>query len=100
MAALSWTAEAERSLREIHDHIAQNRPATATRTIESIVDRVESLRDHPDLGQPYDQADGRAVRRLTHGRFQVAYLVEDGEVVVLGVFHGLIFLPLQSPAAR
>ncbi len=95
MAALRWTAEAETSLQEIYHHIAQNRPATAGRTLESILHKVESLREAPTLGQPHPQS-GRGVRRLTYGRFQIAYLLDAAdEVVVLAVFHGLIFLPLK-----
>lgn len=94
MAALRWTPEAETSLHGIYRHIAQNRPATARRTLESILHKVESLRQAPDLGRPYPRR-GRDVRRFTYGRFQVAYLLDGDEVVVLGVFHGLIFLPLK-----
>lgn len=96
MAKLSWTAEAEQSLREVHNHIAQNRPATARRTIESILNRVDSLREAPKLGQTWRHHRRSGVRRLTYGQFQIAYLFDDpDEVVVLGVFHGLIFLPLK-----
>ncbi len=96
MAKLRWTAEAEQSLREVHRHIAQNRPATARRTIESILNRVDSLREAPELGQPCRHGRRKGVRRLTYGQFQVAYLFDEpSEVVVLGVFHGLIFLPLK-----
>lgn len=103
MAELSWTDEAEVSLRDIHDYIARDRPTTARRTVESIVDRAHSLREFPELGHryPYDPS----VRILAHGHFQIAYSLlsrnpqhadADGEhVVVLGVFHGLIFLPLK-----
>ncbi len=95
MAALKWTAEAEQSLRDVHNHIAQNRPATARRTVESILNRVESLREAPASGQPWPHRH-KGVRRLTYGQFQIAYLFDDpSEVVVLGVFHGLIFLPLK-----
>ena len=95
MAALSWTAEAEASLRDVYNHIARNRPTTAMRTIESILNKAESLREAPTLGQPYPHRR-RKVRKLTYGQFQIAYLLEDDqEVVILGVFHGLIFLPLQ-----
>ena len=96
MAALRWTAEAELSLRDVYLHIAQNRPATARRTVESILNRLESLRQAPTLGQPWPHQSRRGIRRLTHGQFQVAYLLDDpSEVVILGVFHGLIFLPLK-----
>ena len=95
MAALKWTGEAEIALREIYDHIARDRPATAQRTVESILNKIESLREAPTLGQRYRHYRRREVRRLTYGQFQVAYLLENQQVVVLGVFHGLIFLPLQ-----
>ncbi len=96
MATLKWTVEAEQSLREVHNHIAQNRPATARRTVESILNRVESLRQAPELGQPWQHRRRKGVRRLTYGQFQIAYLFDEpNEVVVLGVFHGLIFLPLK-----
>ncbi len=96
MAKLRWTAEAEHSLRDVHRHIAQDRPTTARRTIESILNRVESLREAPTLGQPWRHQSRHGVRRLTYGQFQIAYLFNDSrEVVVLGVFHGLIFLPLK-----
>ncbi len=96
MAALRWTAEAEVSLRDVYRHIAQNRPTTARRTVESILNRLESLRQAPTLGQPWRHQSRQGIRRLTYGQFQIAYLLDDpGEVVVLGVFHGLIFLPLK-----
>lgn len=95
MAALKWTAEAEVALGDIHSHIARNRPATAKRTIESILNKVESLREAPTLGQAYPHQRQHSVRRLTYGQFQIAYLFEDDTVIILGVFHGLIFLPLK-----
>ena len=96
MVRLRWTPEAEVSLRDIYDYIGRDRPRTARRTIESIVNRAESLVEYPKLGKPYPYLPDRPVRILTYGEFQVAYLVEDEQsIAVLGVFHGLIFLPLK-----
>ncbi len=94
MAGLRWTTEAEISLREIYNHIAQNRPATAQRTIESILNKAESLREAPTLGQSYPHHKS-PVRLLTYGQFQIAFLHRDQDMIILGVFHGLIFLPLK-----
>ena len=96
MVELRWTAEAASSLKDIHDYIARDRPATARRTVDSIVGRAESLTDLPDLGQRHPYPRSKTVRVLTYGRFRIAYLVADETAItVLGVFHGLIFLPLQ-----
>lgn len=95
MAAVKWTIEAQQALREIHDYISRNRPETAQRTIESILNKVESLAEVPTLGQRYPH-HAAGVHVLTYGHFRIAYAVEDeGDVKILGVFHGLIFLPLK-----
>ena len=96
MVELRWTGEAAASLKDVHDHIARDRPTTARRTVESIVGRVESLVDYPAQGQLHPYPRHRGVRVLTYGQFQVAYLLEgERSITVLGVFHGLIFLPLK-----
>lgn len=96
MVELRWTDEAAVSLKDVHDHIARDRPATARRTVESIVSRAESLIEYPTLGQRHPYSPERTVRVLTLGQFQIAYLVKDDRSIsILGVFHGLIFLPLK-----
>ena len=96
MAQLRWTAEAEASLRDIYEYIARDRPATAHRTVESIIHRAEALVEFPQLGKPYPYLSEHSVRILTYGEFQIAYqTVDDRAISILGVFHGLIFLPLK-----
>lgn len=96
MARLTWTSEAASSIRDIFHSIARNRPETAQRTIESILNKAESLVEYPEQGQSYHCPLGEAeVRVIRYGNFRIAYLIENAEsIVVLGVFHGLIFLPL------
>ena len=94
LAQPRWTREAEDSLRDIFEFIAQDRPHTAARTLESILNKVSSLSASPSLGQRYPYLGREDVYLLTYGHFRIAYRVEGGEhLVVLGVFHGLIFLP-------
>lgn len=96
MASLKWTQEAEASLRDIHNYIARDRPSTAWRTLESILNRLESLPSYPNSGQPYPYDHEQRVRVFAYGQFQIAFRRESsGDVVVLAVFHGLIFLPLK-----
>ena len=96
MAHLKWSHEAENSLRDIYNHIARDRPSTAWRTLESILNRVESLLGYPNSGQPYRYDREGLVRVLSYGQFQIAFRPEpSGDVVILAIFHGLIFLPLK-----
>lgn len=93
MAELSWTREAVEGLREIHDHIARDRPETARRTVGSLIAKLESLAAHPTPGGPWRRYDGSEVHRLRYGSFRVAYVLADDVLTVLGVFNGQIFLP-------
>jgi plasmid stabilization system protein ParE len=96
MARLTWTSEAASSIRDIYHSIARNRPETAQRTIESLLNKAESLVEYPDQGHAYRfSPDGLEIRVIRYGNFRIAFLIEEAEsIVVLGVFHGLIFLPL------
>lgn len=96
MASLTWTNEASNSIHEIYQSISRDRPETAQRTVESIFNRVETLAEYPALGQIYSYGPNpQDVRVFQYGNFKIAYLVEnEDDVVILGVFHGLIFLPM------
>ncbi len=89
MAELNWTAEAEEWLREIYKYIAKDNPAAAFRTIQAIYEKVEVLRQFPELGHRYTRYGNKHIRILLFGHYRIAYLIkQDGNVDILGVFHG------------
>lgn len=88
MAKVVWTEEAQAWLKEIHDYIADENPAAATRVVHGISARVDQLEQHPESGYRYEDSD-RGIRILVYGKYRIAYLVESTQTVfVLGVFHG------------
>ena len=88
MAEITWTAEAQRWLEDIFEHVAADNPRAAARTVQGIYDRAQDLAAFPEIGHRY-QASSRHVRILHYGHYQIAYLVkDDGSVDILGVFHG------------
>lgn len=91
MAELTWTAEAERWLRDIHDFIAQDNPIAAIRTIETLYQKAEILREFPESGYRYWQRPDRHIRILLYGHYRIAYIIKSsGEIDILGVFHGAL----------
>jgi plasmid stabilization system protein ParE len=90
-ARLRWTAQAESSLVTVFESIAATRPETAQRTLESILHRMRSLAASPIGGRPYPFREN--VDAMSYGHFRVAYQRVEGGITLLGVFHGLIFLP-------
>ena len=90
MAEVTWTAEAQRWLQDIHEYIAADNPKAAARTAQAIFDRAQELTLHPQLGYRY-AASTRHVRIIRHEHFRIAYLIkDDGNIDVLGVFHGAL----------
>ena len=86
MAELTWTAESERWLRDIHDFIAHDNPTAATRTIETLYQKVEILREFPESGYRYWQRPDRQIRILLHGHYRIAYVIKDSGAIASSAF--------------
>lgn len=90
MAEISWTNEAQQWLEDIFEYIAQEDPAAASRVTLEIFNRAQVLEQFPESGYRYD-ASSRNVRILLYGHYRIAYLIkDDGNVDILGVFHGAL----------
>ena len=88
MAAITWTQEAQRWLEDIFEYIAADNPQAAARTVQGIYERAQDLATFPEIGYRY-VASSRHVRIRLYGHYRIAYLIkEDGNVDILGVFHG------------
>ena len=74
MVELNWTVEAQTWLKDIHDYIAADNPAAATRVVEGIYAKAQLLRDFPDIGYRYRQVEEGEIRILLYGHYRIAYL--------------------------
>jgi plasmid stabilization system protein ParE len=99
VVAIRWTSEAVAWLRDIHDYIARDNPPAAIRVVEGIYQKVQMLREFPDLGYRYRSGEDGEVRILLYGHYRIAYLrCKLGDFVdVLGVFHGSLDLDRYLP---
>lgn len=96
MAEINWTAEAQRWLEDIFEFIAVDNREAAARVVSGIYERAQVLRRFPQSGYPY-QSSQREIRVLLYGHYRIAYLVkDDGNVDILGVFHGALDISRYS----
>ncbi len=96
MAEVAWTREAGRWLSDIYEYIAVDNPVAAMETIQGIFNRAQILKDFPEIGTRY-WASPRHVRILLFSHYRIAYLVrDDGDVDILGVFHGALDIDKYS----
>jgi len=55
MAKIKWIEEASKWLRDIYDYIARDNPSAAARVAEGIYNKVQILKDFPEIGYIYIQ---------------------------------------------
>ena len=82
------TAEAERDLEAIGDHIAQGNPARAVTFIEELRAKCLGLADFPERFPLTPRYELQGVRHRVHGNYLIFYRLETDRVVVLHVLHG------------
>ena len=91
MAEINWTHESEIWLKDIYDYIAVDNPDAAARTLLTIYEKAQLLRNHPRLGRKYEAVRSREIRILLHEHYRITYLIKpDGDIDILGVFHGAL----------
>jgi len=90
MARLNWTSEAERWLTDIYEYIAADNPAAAADVVNGIYDKAQLLMSHPAMGYRYEGSE-EEIRILLYGHYRITYLLRgDGDIDILGVFHGAL----------
>jgi len=91
MAEIRWTSEATAWLQEISNYIGQDSPDAASRVSAGIYERVQILRQFPEIGYEYDKNPEHHIRILLYGHYRIAYLIKPtSDIDILGVFHGAL----------
>ena len=73
----------EQELGEIVDYIAKDKKSAAKAFNRSLQFAIETLADHPNKGRSND--DG--YRELVYKGYTIPYLVDDENIVILGIFN-------------
>ncbi len=98
MAEITWTAEAERWLKDIYDYIAQDNQDAAATVIGGIYQRAQILAVFPEIGHKYRSEPEGDIRILLYGHYRIAYLIRGQERIdILGVFHGALEIDRYLP---
>ncbi len=64
----------------------QGVPGTGNRFVTEILERIESLRDHPDMGRVVPEFEQLFLREITHPPFRIVYRHEPKKVRVVRVW--------------
>ena len=82
------TAEAERDLEAIGDHIAADYPARALSFLAELRAACLGLADFPERFALVPRYEAEGVRHRVHGNYLIFYRVGEARVDVLHILHG------------
>ena len=91
MVTIIWSDEAVSWLENIYEYIADENPTAAKKVVQQIYEKVQILKNFPQLGYRYDKVEEH-VRILLYGHYRIAYQYQENEqtVIILGIFHGAL----------
>jgi len=94
MARVRLSPQASADIIGIWDHIAASNPQAAQGVVDHIMQRADTLAQHPLLGP--ERADLRpGLRSLSCGQYLLFYTYRDDLIEVSRVLHGARDLPAQ-----
>lgn len=82
-----WTTDAAADLERIGDYIAEDRPESARRVAQSVIERIRTLETFPSLGR-VGRVQGTRELAFPPLPFVAIYEVREGQIVVLRILHG------------
>lgn len=82
------SAEAERDLEGIADHIAKHNPAGAVSFLRELRARCLALAELPNRFALVSRYESFGIRRRVHGNYLIFYRVEPQQIAVLHILHG------------
>ena len=86
-ASISFAESALADLQAISGWYAdQGVPDVGDRFVKEIIDRIEALQDHPEMGRIVPEFDRQFVRELIHPPFRIVYRLEPKRVRIVRVW--------------
>lgn len=96
---VSWSPLAIDRVSEIAEYIAKDNPKAAKSWVDTVFEKVASLKPHLESGCVVPEINNRAIRELIYGNYRIVYRVEDRRVSILTLRHGKQILPVDEITA-
>ena len=86
---LHWSEVAEADIDDIYDYIARDVPYYAELFIDRLIEAVDKLENHPEIGRRVPKAEGRNdLRELILQHYRIIYRVDSDSIYIVAVIHG------------
>jgi len=86
---ISYTPEAIADLSRLREFIEIKNPVAAQRVANELLIGIDKLKVFPKMGIQASRApQPELIRDLFVGNYTIRYLIKDGEIIVLRLWHG------------
>lgn len=82
-----WTRTSVQHLISIYEHIAQDAPLYAQRTVDRLTRRSEQIADFPLSGCRVPEYENRNVREVIERPYRIIYRIKESQIDILAVVH-------------
>jgi addiction module RelE/StbE family toxin len=90
---VDWTHTAIDHLLAIYEHIAQDAPWYAQRTIDRLTRRSEQIAIFPQAGRMVPEYEAPDIREVIERPYRIIYHIKSDQIDILAVVHGAQLLP-------
>ncbi len=89
MAQIVWSKIAIDDLREIYEYISRDSERYALLMVDRIMERTESLLQHPLLGKIVPEFENENLIELIEGNYRIIYYLDSKESIsIVRIYHG------------
>ena len=85
--AINWSNKGLGDVARLYECLKPVNQAAAARVVQKLTHAPKRLLDHPRLGTQLDEFEGREVRRLLIGDYEMRYEILAGNIYILRVWH-------------
>ena len=91
-----WTQEALDRLSDIENLISQDSPQRAIEFVDYLIQRGESVSEHPRIGRVVPEISNPDIREILAKKYRIVYKIQEKTIEILTVFEGHKLLNLEE----
>ncbi len=85
MIEVVWTYRSRDRLRELYERIAEDQPVNASRFINRLIERGDSLAENAFRGRVVPEYENPIIREVFEGNYRIIYQTQDRVIAILTV---------------